>query len=53
MWGAASNAGYFTSEPNEAGHIGAAEFGNDAPWQQNKNGTYSEKPAVAAMKAVN
>lgn len=53
MWGAASNASYFTSEPNAAGHIGIPEFGDDAPWQQNKNGTYSEKPAVSAMKTIN
>lgn len=53
MWGAASNAAYFTSEPDGAGQLGPEQFGDDAPWQQNKDGTYSEKPAVAAMKAVN
>lgn len=53
VWGAASNAAYFTSEPNESGQITPVEFGDDAPWQQNKNGTYSEKLSVAAMKAVN
>jgi len=53
MWGAASNATYFTTEPDDAtGLISPDQFGNDAPWQQNKNGTYSEKPAVAAMKKV-
>lgn len=52
VWGAGSNAAYFTSEPDSSGHIGPAQFGDDAPWQQNKNGTYSEKPAVAAMKAA-
>jgi endo-1,4-beta-xylanase len=52
FWGLASNETYFTTEPNGNYSIPPEQFGNDAPWQQNEDGSYSRKRAADALFAA-
>lgn len=49
FWGLASNDTYFTTWPSDSYSITPEQFGNDAPWQKNEDGTYSRKPAADAL----
>jgi len=52
FWGLASNEFYFTSEPDDRYSIPPPQYGNDAPWQKNEDGSYSPKPAAEALFAA-